>query len=253
MKLHLLLPALLLAANAAATAATVTVQVNDNVFVYDNPVRLSRVLLPVGNQAPWYWPASRLVDLNDASALRQKQQLIYDIDKLARAMDRSDSTFQSLQAVRQQLRDWNVQTRIVQPISFYPSRLSIEKNPLLSEGRYLIRLTERPRHVTVMGAVSEPLRLPHAGNETLNKLNTHIRRLAGADNSYVYVIYPDGRIFKRGSAYWNESHAPLMPGSTVYVPVAEPAIKVPLLSSEDLQTLNENIATLAISRGDQDD
>ena len=49
-------------------------------------------------------------------------------------------------------------------------------------------------------------------------------RARRADRDWVYVIQPDGRVFRQGVAPWNRS-APLAlaPGATIYVPLPERA------------------------------
>ena len=41
--------------------------------------------------------------------------------------------------------------------------------------------------------------------------------LSGADRSYAWVVYPDGRTQKAPVAYWNKRHVEPMPGSIMYV------------------------------------
>lgn len=239
MILRLLFTTLLVAVGSAHAA--VKMQVNDTLFAYDKPVRLSRILFPVVNQAEWYWPASQLFDLGDWSAQNEQKLIVYAIDKLSMNLDRSEPRYASLQAVRHEVNNWVVRSRLSKAVSFYPARLNIENNPLFSNGHYLLRLTERPQHIEVTGAVADPRRYPHSGNETLNRLVAHLTLLPGADNSYLYVIYPDGRVLKRGYAYWNESHAALMPGSTIVVPIAAGG-------DDALTELNQRIAELAVNR-----
>ena len=244
MKLRLLLTALLLL--SASTRAAVNIQVNENLFIYENPARLSKILLPVANLNDWYWPATTLYDLNDRSIEEEKHRILYEIDKLTLNMHRSDQTYQALQAVKNQIRGWVVHARLPKAVNFYQSRLNIERNPLFSDGDYLLRLRERPQYVEVVGAVSESLRFPHAGNQTLDKLVARLTLLPGADESFVYVIYPDGRVFKWGQAYWNKSFAPLMPGSIIFVPVSG-------WGDETLEDINQRISQLLVNREVNDD
>lgn len=45
--------------------------------------------------------------------------------------------------------------------------------------------------------------------------------LSGADRSYAWVVYPDGRTQKAPVAYWNKRHVEPMPGSIIYVGLAD--------------------------------
>jgi hypothetical protein len=69
-----------------------------------------------------------------------------------------------------------------------------------------------------------------------------VKKAAGADKSYVYIITPQGDVDERGIAYWNLDFSQLMPGSQVYVPIS------PELFSNKLKVLNKRVAALAVHR-----
>lgn len=79
----------------------------------------------------------------------------------------------------------------------------------------------RPATISIVGAVQHPCTVP------LEPLQDARRYLAtcpditrAADPDWLYVIQPDGRVFRQGVALWNRS-APmaLAPGAVLYVPL----------------------------------
>ena len=67
--------------------------------------------------------------------------------------------------------------------------------------------------------------------------------LSGADRSYAWVVYPDGRTQKAPVAYWNKRHVEPMPGSIIYVGLADSVwSETPdALNADILQTLTQRI------------
>ncbi len=78
----------------------------------------------------------------------------------------------------------------------------------------------RPSTVRVVGAVRAPCTLALQPLRPASAYLAACARDALADRDWVWVIQPDGRVFREGVADWNRS-APLSlaPGAMVYVPI----------------------------------
>ena len=63
----------------------------------------------------------------------------------------------------------------------------------------------------------------------------------GADRSYAWVIYPDGRTQKAPVAYWNKRHIEPMPGSLLFVGFADSlwTNKYEALNADILRSLSQ--------------
>jgi len=66
--------------------------------------------------------------------------------------------------------------------------------------------------------------------------------LSGADRSYAWVIYPDGRVQKAPVAYWNARHIEAEPGAVLWVGFDPRAVP------DDFTGLNEQIVALLTRR-----
>lgn len=79
----------------------------------------------------------------------------------------------------------------------------------------------RPRSVTVTGAVRAACTLPFVPLSEAVDFLARCPVAPGADSDWVWVIEPDGAVFRRGIALWNRSRKPLAlaPGASIYVPI----------------------------------
>ena len=99
-------------------------------------------------------------------------------------------------------------------------RIKTRANPPL-EGEYSLWVGPRPTTVTVVGLVSQPGKKPFTpGRDVVSYLDEQ-SLLSGADNSYAWVVYPDGHTQKAPVAYWNKRHIEPMPGSIIFVGFAD--------------------------------
>ncbi|GHL17948.1 hypothetical protein ECZU24_07890 [Escherichia coli] len=82
----------------------------------------------------------------------------------------------------------------------------------------------------------------HSGRDVASYLSGQ-NLLSGADRSYAWVVYPDGRTQKAPVAYWNKRHVEPMPGSIIYVGLADSVwSETPdALNADILQTLTQRI------------
>jgi len=226
---------------SSAAWAQVTILINKQPYEFAHPVRLSSVLSIAANGGDWYWPASGVFDLNDATAEREKEAVLSRIRELLTEYDADSSTYKLLKNMYTQVASWTVATRVTMPVSYTRARVFFEENPMFPAGKYLLRLTGRPSVVHFSGAVAKPGAYRHSNN-AIYTVSDKVKNHPEADRSTVYVIAPNGEVSERGIAYWNIDYGQLIPGSQVYVPIQGQII------GHALDDLNQRIAKLAVHR-----
>lgn len=93
-------------------------------------------------------------------------------------------------------------------------------NSLLMDGDY-IHYPRRPATVRITGAVHADCELPFVA---LQSTRAYLKQCAidrtTADRDAVFVVQPDGAVFRQGIALWNRDARPLpMPGAIILVPI----------------------------------
>ena len=89
------------------------------------------------------------------------------------------------------------------------------------QGNYTLWVGPQPTDITLLGLLShtgKQLFIP--GRDVASYLDGQ-HRLSGADRSYAWVVYPDGRTQKVPVAYWNKRHIEPMPGSIIFVGLSD--------------------------------
>lgn len=209
-----------LAAPLAWSAGTVKVYTPDS----EKPKTLTNAghLLDLVGQprlANSWWPGAVIAERQaSAAAEQQHKALLARLTGLAGQEDGDDAA--AISALRQQLAAVKVTGR--QSINLDPDEVRVAElgNPAL-EGEYMLWLPAKPSTVTVMGLISSPGKKAFTpGRDVANYLDEQ-SLLSGADNSYAWVIYPDGRTQKVPVAYWNKRHVEPMPGSIIFVGFAD--------------------------------
>ncbi|EDM7023957.1 hypothetical protein CVR07_13825, partial [Salmonella enterica subsp. enterica serovar Enteritidis] len=99
-------------------------------------------------------------------------------------------------------------------------RVSERGNPPL-QGHYTLWVGPQPTQVTLFGLISQPGSQPFVPGRDVASYLEGQRLLSGADRSYAWVVYPDGRSQKAPVAYWNKRHIEPMPGSIIFVGFAD--------------------------------
>lgn len=89
--------------------------------------------------------------------------------------------------------------RLLVPLDPDTVRVHNKNNPPL-EGNYTLWLGREPSTVTLVGLVDKPGKMP-SRRARRRQLPDDVSLLSGADRSYVWVIYPDGRTQKAPVAY----------------------------------------------------
>ncbi len=179
-------------------------------------------------------------ELATAAASRQQQALLTRLAELAADSSADDAA--AINALRQQIQALKVTGR--QKINLDPDivRVAERGNPPL-QGNYTLWVGPPPSTVTLFGLISRPSKQPFTPGRDVASYLSGQNLLSGADRSYAWVVYPDGRTQKAPVAYWNKRHVEPMPGSIIYVGLADSVwSETPdALNADILQTLTQRI------------
>lgn len=239
MVLGLCLASASLVAHAELQAQVAGAVNHPGVLSLKDGARLSDAALAAGVQpqayllgAAWLRP-SLLV-----AQTRLKAGILFDLDQLhLRAMQRGDD---ALSDTVGRLRDATAALPVTGRAPALLAPRAVETNadanlPLLPGDRLFYPL--RPDTVRVVGAVQSPCTLTMQPLQDARSYLARCPSAHGADRDWIYVIQPDGHVFRRGVALWNRSTPlSLAPGALIYVPLS-----VRLVGRID-DTLNSDMA-----------
>ena len=166
-----------------------------------------------------WWPGAVISqERATTEAQRQQQALLARLATLSAEASGEDAG--AINALRQQIQALKMAGR--QTINLDPDvvRTSEPGNPPL-QGNYTLWVGPQPTDITLLGLLShtgKQLFIP--GRDVASYLDGQ-HRLSGADRSYAWVVYPDGRTQKVPVAYWNKRHIEPMPGSIIFVGLSD--------------------------------
>lgn len=162
------------------------------------------------------WWAGAVISERQASiaAEQRHQALLAQLSALAGEEDGDDAA--AISAVRQQLQTIKVTGRQIVPLDPDQVRVEPGANPPLL-GEYTLWVGPQPSTVTVFGLVSRPGKKPFTPGRDVVSYLDDMSLLSGAERSYAWVIYPDGRTQNVPVGYWNRRHVEPMPGSVIFV------------------------------------
>ncbi|MES1698289.1 capsule biosynthesis GfcC family protein [Escherichia coli] len=188
-----------------------------------------------------WWPGAVISEeLATAAALRQQQALLTRLAELTADSSADDAA--AINALRQQIQALKVTGR--QKINLDPDivRVAERGNPPL-QGNYTLWVGPPPSTVTLFGLISRPGKQSFTPGRDVTSYLSDQSLLSGADRSYAWVVYPDGRTQKAPVAYWNKRHVEPMPGSIIYVGLADSVWSETsdALNADILQTLTQRI------------
>ncbi|WP_253381083.1 capsule biosynthesis GfcC D2 domain-containing protein [unidentified bacterial endosymbiont] len=166
-----------------------------------------------------WWTGAVISERQATVEAEQKHRaLLARLAGLAGQEDGDDTA--AINSVRQQLQALKVTGR--QKVNLDPDEVRVAENgnPAL-EGDYTLWLPAQPSTITVMGLISSPGEKPFTPGRDVASYLDEQRLLSGADNSYAWVVYPDGHTQKASVAYWNKRHIEPMPGSIIFVGFAD--------------------------------
>nr|WP_318384255.1 capsule biosynthesis GfcC D2 domain-containing protein [uncultured Enterobacter sp.] len=162
------------------------------------------------------WWAGAVISERQATldAEHQHQALLAQLSALAADEEGDDAA--AINAVRQQLQNVKVTGRQLVPLDPDQVRVQPGANPPL-QGEYTLWVGPQPSTVEVFGLVSRPGKKPFTPGRDVVSYLDDMSLLSGAERSYAWVIYPDGRVQNVPVAYWNKRHVEPMPGSVIFV------------------------------------
>ncbi|MEL4870283.1 capsule biosynthesis GfcC D2 domain-containing protein [Pantoea agglomerans] len=166
-----------------------------------------------------WWPGAVIAERQKtAEAEQQHKALLARLTGLVEQEEGDDAA--AINSVRQQVQSLKITGRL--PVNLDPDdvRVSENGNPAL-EGEYTLWLPAQPSTITVFGLISHPGKKPFTPGRDVASYLDEQSLLSGADNSYAWVVYPDGHTQKAPVAYWNKRHIEPMPGSIIFVGFAD--------------------------------
>lgn len=226
----------------AKSIASVDIILNGTLYQYPESPRLAQVLTPIATQQSWYWPASKAFEINSAPLREEYFEVLASLDSLIASSMGNRQTRESLVALKAQTDQWFLGKRLKREINFDRARLFFEDSPAFPDGTYRIYLTPRPTTVEVFGVTASVTQLEHATHYTAADYVKAAKPKSSADPDWVYVISLSGEIQKVGINYWNMDYRPIEPGSAIYAPLKELAIK------PDIEAFNRAFVELAVNR-----
>lgn len=166
-----------------------------------------------------WWPGALIAERQKtAEAEQQQKALLARLMGLAEQEDGDDAA--AINSVRQQLQALKIAGRLLVNLDPDDVRVSENGNPVL-QGDYTLWLPVKPSTITVFGLISSPGKKPFTPGRDVASYLDEQSLLSGADNSYAWVVYPDGHTQKAPVAYWNKRHIEPMPGSIIFVGFAD--------------------------------
>jgi hypothetical protein len=166
-----------------------------------------------------WWPGAVIAE-KQATAVAEQQKQALSGKLAALAADASDDEAAAIHSLIQQLQALKVTGRQFVRLDPDIVRLSRRRNPPL-EGQYRLWVGPQPTTINIFGLVSKPGKVAFTPGKDVVSYLDDMSLLSGADRSYAWVIYPDGRQEKAPVAYWNKRHIEPMPGSTIFVGFAD--------------------------------
>lgn len=230
---------LLFALFSCNVPANVHVLIDGKRYAYPANPRLADVLAPVALEGDWYWAGAGLYKLGDEYHSKDRKVIIKKLNELKVRNAERHSEYQSF---IQQIESWQLVHRVDIDIDYELARIKISHNPRFENGDYLLNLSPRPDQIQVFGAIEESVELTYSNNTCIENYLKQLSKSNIASVDKVYVIQPNGKVFAVGAAYWNRECLLIMPGSQIYVPIAEH------FYFNHIEELNWSIAKLSSNR-----
>jgi hypothetical protein len=220
-------------------AANVTIDINQQRFDFTTLPRLNEVLSKVADDQNWYWPAANLFRLDTKKAIKLRSTLVAKLKFMQ--LSASDEQAERLKSLIEQINNWQLADRIQIQLDYDLVQTNLQFNPRFNEGNYRLELVERPNSFHIVGLIEQATNGQLQPEQCLGDyIHAHFSSLDNQD--YVFIIQPDGHSYKFGIAYWNASCNDIMPGSQVYIPLAESQF------FKENTELNEQVIALAKNR-----
>lgn len=162
-----------------------------------------------------WWPGAVIAERQATAAAEQRHQTLLTQLGVLAAEEGGDEGA-AIQSLRRQLEVLNVVGRQLVPLDPDVVRIRPRTNVPL-QGEYSLWVGPQPSTVTVVGLISGPGKKTFTPGHDVADYLDDMSLLSGAERSYAWVVYPDGRTQKVPVAYWNKRHVKPMPGSVIFV------------------------------------
>ncbi|WP_434939644.1 capsule biosynthesis GfcC family protein [Shewanella sp. HL-SH8] len=213
---------------------------------YDQAPRLVQIMQDslihspqfASNQHPQaiYWLSAGLYDSKTETQFQQKQQKILNSLKTKYTDMGQPQNINALKSLSSWINGNKFIKREFIPLDFDSIRLKQELNPLLT-GQYLLTLPTKPDSVLVLGAVEENGPLPFKANQPATAYLDLAMPINDSENSFAWLIQPDGKVTSYPIAYWNQQHIDIAPGAIIYLDFQGVRDNEPELNSAILELL----------------
>lgn len=186
-----------------------------------------------------YWLGAALLDLQNTAKLEATRQHV--LQQLANMGQQADNSqyIAKLSKFAQFLRNIKLGQRVNQPLDLDLIRITDAYNPII-DGQFLLVLPPRPTTVTVVGAVAQTSEQGWQSRASSKNYLKQAGLLDNAENSFVWIIQPDGNAIRQPIAYWNHQSMDIAPGAILFVEFSG--------LFDDYSTLNNNIIELLKNR-----
>lgn len=208
---------------------------------YPEPMRLAHVLTDTvkhsRNHSPFTYPIAN--QLFNVEKEPQAQQIKTEVLKKLTLLSSSSADRISANILIEQIKRWDIGYREMVSLDLDQVRDQPSKNPMLS-GHYELLLPQRSNKVYIEGLLFHPYAREFDAANKLSDILTDTQIPSSANDSFAWVIYPDGSFIKAGYAYWNDEKINLTPGSIVFIGFNS--------SKKNLEALEEMIVKLISMR-----
>lgn len=230
---HCLLALFMIAFSASSFASVLAIHLPDEkkVLKYNQPERLEKIFADMINQRETVEIEYRSANGTLAALIAYPlNNMLFNKDKESEVEQRKQTLLQRLNAythdhtkykasidlLHEQISRWNVGYREFINLDYDAIRITPKNNPKL-EGNFELITPKKPKTVSIEGLLFSPVTKPFIGGLTVADYLSQTTLLSSANNSNVWVIYPDGHTKQVGYAYWNDEQTLLAPGSVIFV------------------------------------
>lgn len=228
------------AANVPQLQITYPAAIRVGQAVQDGLTQLPLYNQTIRNEAiPIYWLGAALLDIRSTAALETtRQQILQQLANMGQQADNSQY-IAKLSKFAQFLRNIKLGQRVNQPLDLDLIRITDAYNPII-DGQFLLVLPPRPTSITVVGAVAQTGEQSWVSGVSSKDYLQQAGLLENAENSFVWIIQPDGKAIRQPIAYWNHQSMDIAPGAILFVEFSG--------LFDDYSTLNNNIIELLKNR-----
>lgn len=203
-----------------SAAAKVVVESKGHFWQFEQSVRLDTVLAVTGMTADVYWPAAALYTPATAEIEALRLRTLQHIQYLRSGAPANEQ--QVLLRLGEHIKSWRLAKRQKIVIDYDRARLSVEHNPLLMVGNYLLHAAERPKTIFVFGAIQNTEQVvPHVSALPAQGYLKNVV-LENADANSLHLLQADGRRIDIMLAGSIRELQEAQPGAMLFVPFSSP-------------------------------